>query len=105
MMPIANVSPERIDQINTQLMNAGAIGFLKGTMVALVSGSYFSYRYNYGHNKRFFLPQCKVGYFIAWGIVGITFAVENAKVSVTKDLAEEENLQRQLYFKQQLEGK
>ncbi|OBA19852.1 hypothetical protein METBIDRAFT_12889 [Metschnikowia bicuspidata var. bicuspidata NRRL YB-4993] len=103
-MPIAQMSPERIEQINSQLLTAGAVGFLKGTIVALVSGSYFSYKYNFGHNKRFFLPQCKVGYFIAWGIVGITFAVENAKISVTKDLAEEENIQRQLYCKQELGG-
>ena len=103
-MPIAQVSPERIEQINSKLLNAGAIGFLKGTIVALASGTYLSYKYNHGPNKRVFLPQMKVGYFIAWGIVGITFAVENAKISVTKDMAEEENLKREQYFQQGLEG-
>lgn len=104
-MPIANVSKERISEIEGQMMKAGAIGFLKGTLFALGSGAFFSYRYNYGVNKRLFLTPYKVWYVIVWGVVGVSFAVENAKVSIAKHLAEEENIRRIDYFYLELGGK
>ncbi|SGZ57303.1 CIC11C00000004982 [Sungouiella intermedia] len=104
-MPINNVNKERMDQITNQMLHAGAIGFLKGTLIALVTGYYFNYRYNHGHNARFFLMPYKTWYLVSWGIVGITFSAEVAKLNITKELAEEEDLKRNQYFSQELGGK
>lgn len=94
-----------MEKIQSRILQAGTIGFLKGTLIAAASGAFFNYRYNHGHNGRFFKFPYKVGYFVAWGIVGITFAVESVKIDITKDLAEEENLERNIYFDRELSGR
>lgn len=101
-MPVSKLSQDRMEQINSQMLRAGGIGFLKGSLAALVTGSYINYRYNYGHNARFFLTPYKIWYFVVWGIVGITFAAETAKLNITKELAEEEDLRRAQYFSAEL---
>lgn len=101
-MPVNNVSKERMEQVSNQMIHAGAIGFLKGTLIALVTGYYFNYRYNHGPNTKFFLMPYKTWYFVSWGIVGITFSTEIARLNITKQLAEEEDLKRNEYFAQEL---
>lgn len=101
----SRLSQDRMQQISTQMVQAGAIGFLKGILVAGVTGAAISYQYNHGHNKRFFLRPYKTWYFVVCGIVGISFAVETAKINITKELAEEENLLRNQFFARELGGR
>lgn len=103
-MPLVNVDPKRREEINKLLLTAGATGLLKGALIGLVSGWYFSYRYNHGVNKRFFLTPYKFLYLVSWGIVGISFSTETAKMNIARHIAEEEQLNRALYFLQQLGG-
>lgn len=93
-MPRSTVTRERMDQINSQLIQAGSIGLLKGLLVGLVSGYYFNYRYNHGHNQRFFKTPYKIWYLVSWGVVGITFSAEIAKLRIAQSLAEEEDIRR-----------
>lgn len=104
-MPTTPVSKERRDQISTQLIQAGATGFLKGTLIALVTGYYLNYRYNHGVNQRFFLLPYKTLYLVSWGVIGIQYATDVAKMNITKELAEEEDLKRHQFFAQELGGK
>lgn len=101
-MPVSKLSQDRIEQINSQMLRAGAIGFLKGSLVAIVSGLYFNYRYNHGVNARFFLTPYKVWYLVSWGIVGISFAAETTRINITKDLAEEEDIRRNQFYAKEL---
>lgn len=93
-----------MEQINTQLIQAGSIGLLKGVLVGLLSGFYFSYKYNYGHNQKFFKTPYKIWYLVSWGVVGITFSAETAKLTIAQTLAEEEEIKRSAYFLEQLSG-
>lgn len=104
-MPASSLSKERLSEINTQIWKSGVIGGLKGTLVGLVTGYYFSYKHNHGHNQRFFLTPYKIWYLMTWGIVGLAFSAETARGRVIKDLAEEENIRRDRYFLEGLEGK
>lgn len=104
-MPRSLVSRERMEQINSQLLQAGSIGLLKGVLVGLLSGYYFSYRYNHGQNQKFFKTPYKIWYLVSWGVVGITFSAEIAKLNIAQSLAEEEDIKRSEYFQDQLGAK
>lgn len=101
-MPVSENAKERLKLMNSQLLQAGGTGFFKGIFVALVSGYLLSYRYNHGHNARFFLVQHKAWWLVSWGVVGITFSAETARMQIAKQIAEEENIKRELYFSQGL---
>lgn len=102
-MPHTNVAKDRINEVSLQLLKAGAVGGLKGTLVGLVSGYYFSYRHNHGVNTRFFLRPSRIAYLVSWAIVGITFSMENAKMAIARNLAEEEDLRRIRFYHDELE--
>lgn len=104
-MPVSNIDKERLAEINKNVIQAGASGMLKGLLVGLVSGYFFDYRYNHGHNKRFFLTPYKTWYLVSWSIVGLSFAAEVARLKIIRDLAEEENLRREQYFLDEISGK
>lgn len=97
-----SVDRERMDQINSQLLQASSIGLLKGVLVGLLSGYYFSYRYNHGQNQKFFKTPYKIWYLVSWGVVGITFSAEIAKLNIAQALAEEEDIKRGEFFEKQL---
>lgn len=80
------------------MFNAGAIGFAKGCLIALTTGVYLNYRYNSGHNTAYFRAPYKVWWLVVWGIIGTTYATENAKKSITRDLAIEEGIRRSQYL-------
>lgn len=93
-------TPERLNSMNQQLLNAGAIGFAKGFLIALTSGAYFNYRYNEGRNAAYFKTPYKVWWVVLWGIVGITFQTETAKNKIVRDFAVEENIRRNEYIRE-----
>lgn len=97
-----SVDRERMEQINSQLLQASSIGLLKGVLVGLLSGYYFSYRYNHGQNQKFFKTPYKIWYLVSWGVVGITFSAEIAKLNIAQALAEEEDIKRGEFFEKQL---
>lgn len=87
------------------MWKAGVIGGLKGTLIGLVSGYYFNYKHNHGVNQKFFLTPYKIWYLMSWGIAGLAFSAESARLSITRDLAEEENIRRLQFFQDELGGK
>ncbi|KAK6459906.1 hypothetical protein DFJ63DRAFT_255178 [Scheffersomyces coipomensis] len=89
---------ERINRYNKQLWQAGFTGCLKGTLVALVSGYYINYKYNYGHNVKFFKTPYKIWYLISWNVVGIIFTTDIAKIKISKQIAIEDEIKRNLYL-------
>lgn len=84
----------RMEEYKTQLWQAGASGMLKGTLIALVSGYYFSYRYNHGQNARFFKAPYKVWYLVLWNVVGLTFETDLAKGNISRQAAIEGEIER-----------
>lgn len=104
-MPVSNISQERLAEINKQMLQAGAIGILKGTLVGLVTGYFFNYRYNHGPNTKFFLRPYKIWYLVSCGIVGLSFSAETARMRITRDLAEEENIRRNQFFSEEIGGR
>lgn len=103
-MPPVNVNQKRQEEINLLLLRAAATGALKGMLFGLVSGYYFSYKYNYGPNKRFFLTPYKFLYLLSWGIAGISFSAETAKMNIARNIAQEEEIARSEYFLRSLSG-
>lgn len=98
------LNPGQKESIVLQMRSAGAIGFAKGCLIALTTGVYLNYQYNRGHNAAYFRTPYKVWYMVVWGIVGATFETENAKLSITKNLAIEENARREQYLQEFLNG-
>lgn len=96
---------EKIDQLTSQLWQAGLTGLLKGTLVGLVTGFYLNYKYNFGHNTKFFNAPFKVAYLVGWNFVFISFAVESEKIKMRKQLAVEEQIKRDIYMQEELNPK
>ncbi|CUM67605.1 uncharacterized protein PRCAT00005305001 [Priceomyces carsonii] len=99
MVNVSESKKERLDQISTQLWQAGFTGMLKGTLIGLVTGYYFSYKYNRGPNTRFFKTPYKFWYLICWNVVGIIFETDVSKAKISKQIALEEDLKRNAYFR------
>jgi hypothetical protein len=89
---------DRLDNFRSQLVNAGIKGVIGGSLVALVSGYYLSYKHNFGHNRNFFNTPYKIGYFVCWNIVGIIFCTDNAKLRLRKEAIVEDELRREEYI-------
>ncbi|ODV65965.1 hypothetical protein HYPBUDRAFT_112647 [Hyphopichia burtonii NRRL Y-1933] len=104
IQPAFATREERQQNLNTQMWHAAAIGLLRGSLIALVSGYYFNYRYNYAHNTKFFKTPYKVLYFVTWNIVGIIFTTDNAKIRLGRQMAMEEDLRRNLYVQEELDN-
>jgi len=88
----------RIEEYKTQLWQAGATGMLKGTLVALVSGYYFSYRYNHGQNTKFFKTPYKIWYLVLWNVVGLTFETDIAKINISRQAAIDDEIERSAWI-------
>lgn len=93
---------QRLDELNSQLWHAGMIGMLRGSIIGVVTGYYFNYRYNRGMNKRFFQTPYKFLYLVSWNIVGIIFTTDVATMKMSRQVAIEEDLRRNLYYQQEL---
>lgn len=105
-MQITSLTPakkERLDQLNSQLWQAGLIGMLRGSIIGLVSGYYFNYKYNKGPNVKFFNTPYKILYLVSWNIVGIIFTTDVAKMKMSRHVAVEEEIKRNLYYQRELE--
>lgn len=94
---------ERLEELNSQLWNAGLIGMLRGSIIGVVTGYYFMHRYNRGVNKRFFQTPYKFLYLVSWNIVGIIFTTDVATMKMSRQVAMEEDLKRSLYYQQELQ--
>ncbi|KSA03170.1 uncharacterized protein AC631_01067 [Debaryomyces fabryi] len=97
--------PERqkkIDELTSQLWGAGLTGLLKGSLIGLISGFYLNYRYNYGHNAKFFNTPYKIAYLVSWNFIFISFAIESEKIKMRKQLAMEEQIKRDIYMEEEL---
>lgn len=93
---------EQLQTLNKQLINAGIIGSLRGTLIGLVSGFYFSYRYNHGPNARFFSAPYKLFYLISWNIAGIIFTTDIAKNKLRHQTAMEEQLRQEIFLQEEM---
>ncbi|KAK6200317.1 uncharacterized protein RJT21DRAFT_42736 [Scheffersomyces amazonensis] len=87
---------ETISRFNKQLWQAGVAGCLEGTLIGLLSGWYISYKYNHGHNTKFFRTPHKFWYLVSWNIVGIIFSTDIAKMRISKQIAIEDEIRRNL---------
>lgn len=103
MKHVSPLNSKTMESINDQMLSAGAIGFAQGCLVALTSGMWLNYRYNRGYNTAYFRTPYKVWYVVVWGIIGISFATENAKKDITRNLAIEEGIRRNQYVKDHLD--
>lgn len=93
---------QRIGELNKQLFQAGLIGLLKGSLIGLVSGFYINYKYNRGHNQKFFSRPSKVAYLVGWGFVGIIFCTDIEKLKISKQLAMEEQIKRNIFVENEI---
>lgn len=96
---------KRIDELTSQLWGAGLTGLLKGSLIGLTSGFYLNYRYNFGHNAKFFNTPYKLAYLVSWNFICISFAVETEKIKMRKQLAMEEEIKRSMYLEDELNMK
>lgn len=91
---------DRLHELNSQLFRAGIIGLLKGCLIGVASGLFLSFRYNRGHNTHFFRRPYKFLYVSSWGFAGIIFETDRAKGHMSKQLAIEEELKRNIFFQE-----
>ncbi|EGV66558.1 hypothetical protein CANTEDRAFT_100961 [Yamadazyma tenuis ATCC 10573] len=88
---------DKLRDLNMQLFRSGVVGMLKGTLVGLISGWAINYRYRHLHPHVFRTPY-KFAYVLCWAFSGIIFSTEYAKDTITKQLAVEEELKREMYL-------
>ncbi|KAI3402707.1 hypothetical protein KGF56_004588 [Candida oxycetoniae] len=94
---------QRYDRYKNQLWQAAAKGMFRGTLIALVSGYALSYKYNYGQNTAYFRNTYKVWWFVCWNIVGVTFATDTAKMSISRQAAIEDEIKRNKYYENEMD--
>lgn len=95
---------QRLADFKKQLLQAGVTGMLSGSMVALVSGYYLSYRHNHGVNTRFLNTPYKFAYFLCWNIAGLIVYTDHAKLKLRKQALVEDQLRREQYIQKELFG-
>jgi hypothetical protein len=95
---VSPVVKDRISDYNLQLARSAAIGFLKGTLIGLVSGVGLSYRYNRGVLKGFFRTPYKFAYVMCWGVTGLIFDSEVATHRISRQVMIEEELRNEAYY-------
>ncbi|KAL6449616.1 hypothetical protein SBY92_004533 [Candida maltosa Xu316] len=93
---------ERNERFKTQLYYAAVKGLLQGSLFALVSGYYLSYKYNHGPRTVYFKTAYKVWWVIGWNVVGLTFATDNEKIKISRQAAIEDEIKRNRYLEEEL---
>ncbi|KAG2736466.1 hypothetical protein G9P44_000556 [Scheffersomyces stipitis] len=104
MREMTEARQKQISQFNKQLWQAGLTGMLEGTLVALVSGYYFKYKFNHGHNARFFKAPYQMWWLVSWNFVGIIFTTDLAKIKISKQVAIEDEIKRNRYLEEEFYG-
>ncbi|KAG7661965.1 uncharacterized protein J8A68_004465 [[Candida] subhashii] len=99
---LLNESKEQmITRYNKLLFNAAISGMLKGSLFALATGYYFSYKFNHPPYTRFFKPSRMVFWFVGWNVIGLTWSTDVAKVNITKQAALENEIKRNLLMEKE----
>ncbi|ODV79169.1 uncharacterized protein CANTADRAFT_51151 [Suhomyces tanzawaensis NRRL Y-17324] len=101
-MQISQAREARLSELNNQMWQAGVTGMLRGSIFALVSGVFFNYKYNHGHNVRFFNTPYKVWWFISCNVVGIIFTTDIAKHKISQQVAVEDEIRRNEYLQNEV---
>lgn len=104
IMTLPDYKQERLANFKKQMIQAGVTGMLAGSMVALVSGYYLSYRHNHGVNARFFNTPYKLAYFLCFNMAGIIFCTDQAKLKLRKQALIEDEIRREAYIQKELSG-
>lgn len=91
---------DRIHDLNNQLFRAGVRGALQGALIGVVSGLFLNLRYNKGHTAQFFRLPYKCWYLTIWGIAGVIFQTDKEKGHMSRQLALEEELKRNIFFQE-----
>lgn len=89
---------KKVKQLNSQLIQAGIIGSLKGTLIGVLSGLYINYRYNRAHNTKFFSTTFKFGYVFSWLLAGLIFETDIEKSKISKQIAIDEEIKKNMYI-------
>lgn len=93
---------QRLADFNAELVHAGIIGMLRGLLIGLVLGYYFMWKYNRGPNVKFFSTPYKMLYLVSWNVVGIMFTTDVARMRLSRQVALEEDIRRNLQFEEDL---
>lgn len=95
MSGLAISKREKLHELNMQLLRSGTVGMLKGTLLGLVTGWALAYKYRHTHTVR---TPYKFAYVLCWAMSGIILSTESAKDKISKQLALEEELKKELYL-------
>ncbi|CAN3474867.1 hypothetical protein DICA0_B10396 [Diutina catenulata] len=91
----------RVEEYQSVMTHAAVRGVLQGTLAGLVTGWFLNYRYNHGHNVRFFRPAYKVAYVVCWNVVAMSWTMDEAKYKLRKQLLVENQLRQDEYLEKE----
>ena len=72
---------DRMQELNNQLLRAGVMGMLKGSLIGVVTGLALMFRYNRGHTTHFFRLPYKCWYLSSWAFAGIMLELIEPKTT------------------------
>ncbi|CAH6718872.1 hypothetical protein CLIB1444_01S16380 [[Candida] jaroonii] len=88
---------KRESDLKRRFFETSLVGFLKGTVAGIITGTFLNFRYTHLNNLRFF-PH-KFSYILIWGCSGIFYNLEIERKNIRNELIVEEEIKRNLYLR------